>query len=348
MKTEYFSLKIPGKTFISGEYLALRGGRSLLVSTLPGFEVFFIPKKKQTKKLDLIPQLAEKHQLSVEKFDVSFLGKNQSPAEIYFQRHLEVFNDWEILFYDGYQQKGGFGASTAQFLALYQFCLIEKNDFKNLSIEEKSLETILLEYWQCQSDLSQTSPSGNDLLAQHFAGFNIIEKEFISNNQNEDKIQNKMKIQRRSLEWKFRNLDFTLCLTGNKTPTHTHLQNLKSFDEKKLVQIQGKIEGAFDSGNERSFAEEINHWYEELLDLQLVCENTQRLVRDFNKEMSIHSSRMAIKGCGALGSDVLFILYDKSDTSLVKDWLHHHQLLTSFTSNDIWIQPIQFERKIWI
>lgn len=348
MKTEYFSLKIPGKTFISGEYLALRGGSSLLVSTQPGFEVFFIPKMEKMEKMDLIFQLAEKHHLSNEKFDGSFLRENQSPAEKYFQKNCEQFVDWEILFYDGYQKKGGFGASTAQFLALYQFCRYKKNDFKDISLEEESLETILIEYWQCQSGFSQTTPSGNDLLAQHFPGFNIIEKKFNSNHQNEDKNKIELKIQHRSLEWKFKKLDFTISLTGNKTPTHTHLQNLKSFDEKNLIQIQGKIEEAFVSGNEEAFVEEINNWYKELKELQLVCDNTQKLVRDFQKNMSAHSSRKAIKGCGALGSDVLFILYDKSDSSMVKDWLHHHQLVNSFTSKDLWTQPIKFERKIWI
>src|SRR4051794_4338735 len=87
---------VPGKTFLAGEYLALSGGPSLVFASEPRFE------------------------LSV----TSGAGKAEgihadSPAGLFIKKNQDYFKNFDLVFHDPYQGKGGFGASTAQFLGAY-------------------------------------------------------------------------------------------------------------------------------------------------------------------------------------------------------------------------------------
>lgn len=372
MKKEYYALKIPGKTFISGEYLALNGGNSLIVSTKPGFQVFFVKKASSTP--NFLKQLCQKHQLNEKYFDGNFLKNNQSPAEIFFQKNMKSFESWDIFFYDGYDKKGGFGASTAQFLALFLFDLLIKNGFSSVKNETQNkfvsesdgklnlsnidsdlsskvdLKELIFQYWDCQnnaeairteveSDLDKLFllPSGNDLLAQKFPGFNFIGKDLSSK-----KFSN-LKIEQQNAKWPFADLGFFLVWTGNKTPTHQHLKDLKSFHSTLLSQIQQNIKESFFQGKKTDFITNINLWFSELKKLNFVCDETLKLVEQSKKVPTIR----AIKGCGALGSDVLFVLYSKSETDSVKNWLNLNSLEITYSLEDVWQESVNFERYLW-
>ena len=102
MNNEYFSIKIPGKTFISGEYLALSGGSSLLVSTEPGFQVFFVPEGDAESLAELKSLINHKINLDINSWDDNWLMNSHSPAGKFYQKNLEVFKSGKFLFYDGY------------------------------------------------------------------------------------------------------------------------------------------------------------------------------------------------------------------------------------------------------
>lgn len=377
MKKDYYSLKIPGKTFISGEYLALNGGNSLIVSTKPGFQVFFVEKPSLNSNLDgqsLINQLCKIHGLNESFFDKNFLKNNQSPAEIFYQKNLKKFHAWDIYFYDGYDKKGGFGASTAQFLALFLFELLINNEFISVKNEMKNklvsvaegtsnqsnldldllsnidLKELLFQYWDCQnnaesirteieSDLGKLFllPSGNDLLAQKFPGFNFIGKDLSPNKFSE------LKIEQQNAKWPFADLGFFLAWTGNKIPTHQHLKDLQSFQSTLLNQIQHNIKESFSHGKQDDFIDNINLWFAELKKLNFVCDETLKLVEQSKKVPAIR----AIKGCGALGSDVLFVLYSKSEADSVKNWLNLNSLEITYSLEDVWQESVNFERYLW-
>ena len=92
-------LSVPGKTFLLGEYVALDGGPSLLLSTEPRFELRVRARSR----------------------DVALPFHAQSPAGRFFERHADDLAAWEFEFRDPSGGRGGLGASSAQFALMYAF-----------------------------------------------------------------------------------------------------------------------------------------------------------------------------------------------------------------------------------
>lgn len=92
---------IPAKTFLLGEYAALAGASAILLTTYPCFELTLTSKNNQ---------LSEIHP--------------KSPAGVWWQQqHL----DHGLIWNDPYTERGGLGASSAQFLASYlASCFLKK------------------------------------------------------------------------------------------------------------------------------------------------------------------------------------------------------------------------------
>lgn len=357
MKNKYYQISIPGKTFLSGEYLALFGGSSLLVSTEPGFQAFFLP---QTVTSDVALSFLEKKQ----KIDVSTwhsdFYKNDSPAGKYFVKNQEKLSDWQVYFFDGYHKQGGFGASTAQFLALYHFVNLIDNQFEEFT--EIDLDNLLVEYWLCQSDaekkirrvLTDTKqmyllPSGHDLIAQQHAGFSTVSKSLHSlaggdtSQDVSESLSLQLEIQFRTFRWGFENLDFLLVPTGNKLATHTHIENLEKFSVEKLKEIQERLEGFFFIQDEVAFNLALKEWYQELQTLGFVSTLTQELVQKVETKPEI----LGIKGCGAMGSDVLFLTFNRSDREKVVSWLSSEKLTSHYGMEHLWKKPIALEGHSW-
>lgn len=354
MKKKVYSIKIPGKTFITGEYLALYGGNSLLVTTKPGFEVFFVLKSQNHNRDNLeernanIIFLTQSIGVNKDLIDLDFLSGNKSPAEKFYQHNLSLFLDWNIYFIDGYAKAGGFGASTAQFLALYHFRNLMQNNY--IEFSQIDLDDLLIAYWQCHD--SESVPSGNDLIAQQFAGLSIVSKinfpsqSLKSNNSaflraeafKSVEFEN-FEVSQRPLKWAFENLEFFLVPTKLKSPTHEHLKGLKEINISILKEIQEKTEAFLFIQDEEAFNLAINEWYQEQLKLNLVCENTMNIVKKAKNIPEIKS----IKGCGALGSDVIFLTFNKQDKERVKQWLIENQLGNYFGLEHLWTQTIKLE-----
>ncbi len=97
---------IPGKTFLAGEYLALYEGPTLVFLSQPYFE------------------------LSVNKGHGETAGiHKESPAGLFIRKHQEYFANFDLKFIDPYSGRGGFGASTAQFLGCYALWLFKESPF---------------------------------------------------------------------------------------------------------------------------------------------------------------------------------------------------------------------------
>jgi mevalonate kinase len=95
-------IRIPSKTFLAGEYLALCGGPSLVLNTPPVFELY-CQVTDDTRLEGIHPE---------------------SPAGRFWADHQSSFANLTLQFMDPHQGRGGFGASTAQFAMLYQLhCL---------------------------------------------------------------------------------------------------------------------------------------------------------------------------------------------------------------------------------
>ena len=128
-------IKIPAKTFLVGEYLALNGGPAILLTTDPCFEIHSCA----------MPWLHGIHP--------------ESPAGRLWGQQLTV--NVGLTWVDPYHGLGGLGASSAQFLAVYRALN---------STQEFCAEHMLSAYMNTAYKGIGTAPSGYDVLAQNSNG----------------------------------------------------------------------------------------------------------------------------------------------------------------------------------
>ena len=126
---------IPSKTFIVGEYLALKGGPSLVIASGPNFKISL--KKGKRDNIPLHPE---------------------SCAGQYFISEGMPVEDFIVD--DPHDGLGGFGRSSAEFLSLYL-----ANTLKGPGhLSEVKIKELVKSYQSCAAAL--TPPSGADLVAQ--------------------------------------------------------------------------------------------------------------------------------------------------------------------------------------
>ncbi len=149
---ESIHLTVPSKTFLLGEYVALKGGPSLVLSTEPRFEL--IATKQWQENLNC-PHIHP-----------------ESPAGKLIKQYTKFFQNYHLQFVDPYESLGGFGASSAQFVSLYAL----KNYAEGSEINDFEM---LKEYKQLAWNGKGMPPSGADIIAQLHGGicfFHLSEK----------------------------------------------------------------------------------------------------------------------------------------------------------------------------
>jgi len=283
---------IPGKTFIAGEYLALHGGPALLLASQPRFEL-----------------------------EVSQgTGKNQSihpqsPAGKLITEQLHYFSQFDLNFVDPHQGRGGFGASTAQFLAVYALLMWGNSVFhepQQFLDYRHLLETYYKAAWNGQG----LRPSGADLIGQLQGSLTFF-----------DKGQGQISVK----SWPFEDLEFFVIHTGNKVATHTHLQNLEHFPEEHLLKDFSLIRQAFEAADSGLFVNAINDYALTLKTLNFTCEETLKLLASVKSLNGV----LAAKGCGALGADVIFVVCQKGQSVSLLHFLQQQKLEVTATGQDI-------------
>lgn len=273
-------IQIPGKTFIAGEYLVLKSGQALVFCSQPYFEV-------------------QVSALSGKEPYFTPVIHPESPAGKWLRERSSqnAANQNKIDFLDPYQGKGGYGASTAQFLGVHMALAKAKYVYST-----QEVFAIRDDYSRLSAQGGGFPPSGADLIAQNFGGLlsvNLLQKSV------------------RSLQWNFADLEFYIVTTGFKIPTHEHLNDLKDFDESEMSSAFEKIlEGLIENHSEK-FLSGVNGYALALKNANLVIENTERCLNLMKTEMPL----LAAKGCGALGADTLFLVSEKKDKVFIEDYL---------------------------
>jgi mevalonate kinase len=209
----------------------------------------------------------------------------ESPAGLWWQKQASA--GASLSWYDPYQGCGGLGASSAQFIGSYLASCALKDALP-------SLNEMLNAYYQCAWNGQGLRPSGYDLIAQAHYGCVYI-------NKHQEHIQ--------TYAWPFKDLSFFLIHTGVKLATHHHLQQvtLPSNRIKQLSTLVDQANEAFTQQNSHAFIECIKHYHQQLKQLNLVAEHSLLLI----EELSADSEILAVKGCGALGADIILILTDR-------------------------------------
>ncbi len=219
----------------------------------------------------------------------TFQSSQQGPACFHPQSPAGLLNPTlEGRFIDPFHHIGGMGRSTAEFLAAATSKLnLEKFD------SEYQWE-VWKTYRNIQGKISNT-PSGVDLLTQIRGGYCLTET------QNQE-IKN--------LEWPFESHDWVALITGNKVKTHEHLSKTLNLDWDKLKKLNQTVVEAFQNADIEEFILALNSWRQFLFQSDLEVSQTTELVEVFLETPGVQ----CVKGCGALGSDVLFILFEKNSS----------------------------------
>lgn len=311
-----FSLKtfIPSKTFLLGEYLALQNGEALIATTQPYFECTF--------------KIASQHTVK----GIS----SQSPAGLFIQEHIQYFDKTTIDFIDPHLQ-GGFGASTAQFIAVYNYLnwqlkqpeiiptKIENPTFKsnrhscaseNSPFASADSFAVLDSYYNYAWNGQGLRPSGCDVVAQCSGNLCRVNTQL-------KEIQN--------LTWPWEDIGFALLATGYKLPTHQHLQQLEALPKNILeIPFYEALE-ALDNHNFNSFILAVRRYQKMLYQLNLVHPRTLTLLNLLQKLPSV----LGAKGCGALGADVIWVTYKTVEEKTLQKILEETPLKWIATKKDL-------------
>lgn len=238
--------RVPSKTFLVGEYIALKGYPSLVLTGSPFFT-------GQAAKVGNVHP--------------------KSPAG-----RLLAGTGYELSFFDPHEGRGGFGASTAQFLMAYR-----------LTQSVDGWSHLLKTYLELFSD--QHRPSGMDLVAQSIGGIVHCSPHLAT-----------------SYRWPFRDLRPVIVPTGFKIPTHSHLESLDTtrIDYKLLEHLAKKAIKAFIDSEPRGFALALQSYGESLEGMGFLAPETKDFIFSIKKDFQ---GIQAAKGCGAFGVDTaLFLL----------------------------------------
>lgn len=222
-----------------------------------------------------------------------------SPAGKYW---LSSGFDAGLIWQDPYDHCGGLGASSAQFLSAYlASCFLKKT--------RPCLEELRHVYWQNAFSGEGFRPSGYDLLAQTQQGCVYIAPSL-----------RKIEL----FSWPFADLAFLLVHSGKKLNTHHHLQQVRLLPDSTaaLIDIVEKTKQAFQQVSSGLLIEAVRAYHEKLTALNLVATHTLEQLDILQKKPSI----LAAKGCGAMGADVLLLIFPQEkmaeQVSLLKreDW----------------------------
>lgn len=134
------------KSFLLGEYLALRGGPCLLVATEPRFELHINKKGKGNN-----------------------IFHPASPAGRLWDLHKELTKNWSASFNSPFG--AGVGASSAEFLLLHSAIQVNRT-LSHEAQHEPDLMLILKDF----SEMSEVKASGADLVAQLKGGVTLFER----------------------------------------------------------------------------------------------------------------------------------------------------------------------------
>lgn len=266
MHNELDQIKIPSKTFLMGEYVVLFGGSSLVLTHSPYFSIVNEPP--------------------VEPFHP------ESPAG----RFLTEKNvKQSFTFLDPHKGVGGFGGSTAEYIASYKSV---KSDV------ELNTEEILRTYFKYFKE-NKNPPSGADLCAQSLLTPGVVEYK--------KSLDSTCSFERQ--DWPFKELGLILFKTKDKVKTHDHLSDISTENLELLKEISEEAIKAFKKGDQEGFLNGTNEFTKEQAIQELLHLDTMALICQVNQIKGVYTSR----GCGAMGADVLTVFVKPELRDYVQD-----------------------------
>jgi len=287
-------ISIPGKTFIAGEYLALVGGPALVLATNPRFSLTITARTKPAiEGLNFHPD---------------------GPSGKFLSLQSDFFKNWDMSFNDPYSI-GGFGASSAQFALLHLFYQKGQDIFGD-GQGQWDLHQMLQDYRQLSSENKGFPPSGADIVGAVSGGITWFER-------SQGRVQ--------TFSWPFQEIEFFVLSTGQKVPTHEHLQGLSQIPEVVLSAPMLSLHEALSRLDWSQFLRAMRQYRDALWNQGWCAEHSQKIV----KTLENHSEVLLAKGCGALGADVVIVFCEKSKSPSVRALIDKSGLKIVASSSDV-------------
>lgn len=235
-----------------------------------------------------------------------------SPAGWFWQAHSDFFSRYEIRFQDPYQV-GGFGASSAQFALLHAFWQLQEEAFGE---SERFLDwhQMLMDYRGQPTEGSK--PSGADVVGAVTGGLAWFDR-------NNGKVQ--------AFAWPFQEVELLIAHTGKKLATHDHLKTLAPFDTQGFQKAMQDVLAGLSNVHFETFLQGLKAYRAQLEAQGKVAEFTRALVGSLEK----HPELLFVKGCGAMGSDVILVLCLQEKVESARTLMKAHQLAVFADSSRI-------------
>jgi mevalonate kinase len=273
-----FSLSVPSKTFLAGEYSALFGGPALLINTSPRFVL------KASLSIGLQSQR---------------VGLSQAgPAAVLLEN--PAFKDYDLQFIDPHNNRGGLGGSSAQFALLHAF-------LNWLKFEPTRWDKTLKCYRAIAKSSESYTPSGYDVVSQMIGKLAFVH---MATNRVEQ------------LDWPFKDIEAVLIRGPLKVATYKHLEDLRLNDTAELVKRSSSVYEAVKNAAVEDFVRSIRDFNEILNDEGLVAPESSEV----QKLLSSRSEVLAVKGCGALGADIIMAVVVKAQLGEFSNFLREQKL----------------------
>lgn len=234
-----------------------------------------------------------------------------SPAGQWLRAHAIDFAKSAVQFLDPHLGMGGFGASSAQFVTCFAWSELPEKNWQNFSL---SVEKLWSQFRNLNHGAGQV-PSGADVVAQALGQVTLFSA---------------TPFHAQALPWSFADLGVLLIPTGEKLATHEHLRERLPVSEHLLTLARAGA-SAFLEKKSESFLTAFRRYGEELERLQLVTSHTRGLLA----QLASHPAVLAVKGCGAMGADVVAILAKTTDLSVLGDWVRRQGFQIVGTSENL-------------
>lgn len=330
-----FCLSMPGKTFLAGEYLALSGGRTLVMSTNPKF-------KMTLRSACQSSQMESKNPFHQE-----------SPAGKLWLIHQELLKKYVIEFQDPYAL-GGFGASSAQFALLWAslqilktnvFCSIESADHRDLNQEDGILSQLnsasildlnLNQFFRDRFDVYRVgiveqllndyrqlamyqgrSPSGADIIGPFVGGLCMVQRE--------------PALLFEKTIWPFSDKAVLLFHTKKKMPTHDHISQIQEIPDKLLAEQMAKVLQGLQMKDWDCFIAGLSGYRQEVQNKGWLAQHSAEIL----SYLDTHPKVKFAKGCGAMGSDVVAVFCAKNVKAELIDEIQEKGLILMASEENI-------------
>lgn len=302
--TSQLAYSVPGKTFLVGEYVALDGGPSIILTTSPRFVLRLAAVQKSARHLSEPRSVSQRVVGVHEESPAGKLLKSVVPTET-------PVGDFDFVFEDPHAGRGGLGASTAQFATTYA-ALRGAKSFADVDVPD-----LMATYRECAWSGEGTPPSGADLVAQLHGGVTYFDGN---------------KLETRKLEWGFGDLGFSVIRTGSKLATHEHLKKAVAAPFKELRTVVSEVLKAFGTEDSMRLIEAVNAYSHILRHAGLTSQASLDLLGEVKSKPEIF---WGSKGCGAMGADTILVLHDRARGNDVAVWAEAKGLQVCATEKDL-------------